>query len=94
MGSMEAIVRKVRDINEHERYVLEHVLGQQLHENQQVVFQIVTLGKEPPLATETVSDADADELPDWCNVFEGLTDDQIAELDAVIRERANLSRPS
>ncbi len=91
---MEAIIRKVRDIEEHERHVLEHVVGRQLHENQQVVIQIETLDAEPSQSAETTGEPDVDELPDWCNVFEGLTDDQIADLDAAIRERANFTRPS
>ena len=43
---MEAIIRNVRDIEASERHMLEHVVGRQLKENQQVIIQIVTLGKE------------------------------------------------
>jgi hypothetical protein len=34
----------------------------------------------------------AGSLPEWCNVFEGLSDDEIDEIDSVILNRADLSR--
>lgn len=33
-------------------------------------------------------------LPDWCNVYEGLSDEEIADLQRIILQRADLSRPS
>jgi hypothetical protein len=33
-------------------------------------------------------------LPPWCHVYEGLTDPEIAELEAVVLSRCNLTRPS
>jgi len=32
-------------------------------------------------------------LPDWCNVYDGLTDDEIEDVEAVILNRSDLSRP-
>ncbi len=89
----EAIVRKVRDIGESERHVLERVLGQKLEENQQVMIRVVTLGSDGAQSPEK-AETPAEELPDWCNVYDGLTDDEIADLEAVIRQRADLTRPS
>lgn len=94
MVNMEAIIRQVRDIEESERHVLEHVLGRQLKENQQVIIQVVTIGIQSSPQAESDGESDADQLPEWCNVYEGLTDEQIADLDSAIRERANLTRPS
>jgi hypothetical protein len=94
MLSMEAIIRQVRDIEESERHVLEHVLGHQLKENQQVIIQVVTLGIQPLPPAESEIAAESDQLPEWCNVYEGLTDEQIDDLDTAIRERADLTRPS
>jgi hypothetical protein len=91
---MEPIVRKVRDIGKRERYVLEDLVGRKLRENQQVVIQVETLdpeGAQTPEQAETLTEG---ELPDWCNVYEGLTDNEIADLESVILERANLTRPS
>jgi hypothetical protein len=33
-------------------------------------------------------------LPEWCNVYDGLTDEQIAEVEEVILQRSDLTRPS
>ena len=35
----------------------------------------------------------ADELPDWCNVYEGLSDQEIDGLESIVLQRANLNRP-
>src|SRR5258708_7986349 len=56
MAGMEAIIRNVRDIETSERQVLEHVLGQRLRENQQVIIPAVTLFRESPEGDE-VTDA-------------------------------------
>jgi hypothetical protein len=32
-----------------------------------------------------------DELPPWCNVYDGLTDDEIADVESAILERPNLT---
>jgi hypothetical protein len=72
---MEAIIRNVRDIETSERQVLEHVLGQQLRENQQVIIQVVTLPREAPEGGEAVDATPSRRLPEWCNVFAGLSDE-------------------
>jgi hypothetical protein len=94
IGLMDAVVRKVRDIDESERHVLEHMLGRSLHEDQQIIMQVVTLGGATASIPGAGDAADSDELPEWCNVYEGLTAQQIADLESVILERVNLSRPS
>lgn len=35
----------------------------------------------------------AGKLPEWCNVYAGLTDDEIADLEKRILTRADLTRP-
>jgi hypothetical protein len=88
---MELITRHTRDLEPDERRVLERVLGRQLQDNQEVIIQVVTLGTQPaggqapPLPGQ---------LPDWCNVFEGLTGEQLAEVEQVILRRSNLTGPS
>ena len=86
---MERITRNVAEIEAHDRQVLEHIFGQQLRDNQQVVIQIVNI--EVSQGTSNGRPA-VGTLPDWCNVYEGLTDDQIADLERVVLTRAELSR--
>jgi len=36
----------------------------------------------------------AGKLPEWCNVYAGLSDEEIADVEKTILTRADLSRPS
>ena len=89
---METIIRNVRDIETSERLVLEHVLGRQLQENHQVIIQVVTVEPHPENGIQEVYRSG--QLPDWCQVYAGLTDEQVTEVEKVILQRANLSRAS
>lgn len=82
-SEMESIIRNVRDIETNQRRALEQVLGQKLQENQQIIIQVVTPVKEPE-----------QRLPDWCNVYEGLTAERVTEIEDVILGRCDLTRPS
>lgn len=86
---METIIRHVRDLDASERSALEQLVGHSLHENQQLVIQVMTLsipGRQPAASATT--------LPDWCNVYQGLTEDEIAGVERVALERADLTRSS
>jgi hypothetical protein len=37
---------------------------------------------------------DREALPDWCRVYEGLSDQEIAEVENDVLDRAVLTRPS
>ncbi|HEV7223522.1 MAG TPA: hypothetical protein VGN42_12525 [Pirellulales bacterium] len=82
---METIVRNVRDLDQTDRSALERVVGRQLGESQQVVIQVMNGAVEPagtPIAE--------DQLPAWCDVYEGLSDARIDELDgAIIRDHSS-----
>jgi len=85
---METIIRQVRDLLANERSSIEQLVGHSLGENQQLVIQVVTLDVHTPGAGA----ASGKGLPDWCNVYEGLTDEQIADLERVMLQRAELTR--
>ena len=92
---MEKVIRNVSDIDRADRQALEHVLGQSLRENQQVVIGIVNLDITKESATQPPPRRPSgDGLPDWCNVYEGLTDEEISDLEKLILARADLRRPS
>lgn len=87
---MESITKNVRDISLPDKLALEHVIGQQLTENQQVIIQICSLDlRSEPATTEAES---ARGLPDWCNVYAGLTDEEVAAVEQTALQRANLTR--
>lgn len=91
---MESIIRNVRDIDTRERKALEHVLGHQLKENQQIIIQVVTVSAAPDSQDTTKVPDQAGKLPEWCNVFAGLTDDEMTDVESAIHQRADLTRPS
>lgn len=86
---MESITRNVAEIAAADRQALEHVVGQQLRENQQVVIHIVNMEVQPAKSNGTQPPG---MLPEWCSVYEGLSDQQVAELEEVVLTRADLSR--
>jgi len=90
---METIVRSIRDINSVDRHALEHVIGQQLRENQQVIIQVKTVGEMSGDTTPSQKTAgSAAALPPWCNVFDGLSDKEVEEIEAVILDRDHWTR--
>ena len=92
---MKTVIRNVDDMDASDRQALERLLGQSLHETQQLVIGIVNrqapFSDGPPAATRQAVGTPA--LPEWCNVYEGLSDAQIAELEQTILQRADMSRP-
>jgi len=92
---METIVRNIRDINSVDRHALEHVIGQPLQENQQVIIHVKTLGeKSSNSSSNQPPSSAAAALPAWCNVYDGLTDHEIGEIEAVILDRDHWTRDS
>ena len=90
---MENIIRDVRDIDNGDRQAIEHVVGQSLRDNQRLVIQIVNLDLQEPPPVQPPS-TPVGKLPDWCNVYEGLSDAEIAELEKIVLTRADLTRSS
>ena len=78
---METVVRHIRDLDQTDRSALERVVGHALGESQELVIQVTGDPKYQPANGEPVK---AGRLPDWCNVYEGLTDQQIDELNETI----------
>lgn len=91
---MEKITRNVRDLDSTERRVYESALGHELRANQQIIVQVITLGELPDESASGATNQTAGKLPDWCDVYEGLPDEQIAEIEQTVLQRADLNRPS
>ena len=78
---METIVRNVRDLGEIDRSLFERVIGHPLSENAQLVIQVKNAA---PRAAAT-----SRKLPAWCNVYEGLSESEIDDLDqAIVRNHS------
>lgn len=76
---METLVRNVRDLDQSDRSALERVVGHPLRESHRLVIQVTNAGAEEPASRPA-----GDELPAWCDVYEGLSDSEIDDLDAAI----------
>ena len=86
---MDSIIRNVRDIDSRERQSLENVPGRPLKDNQRVIIQVVTV----PVQLEG-DETPATKLPVWCDVYAGLTDEEIAEIEKIALSRADMTRSS
>ncbi len=84
---METVTCNVRDLPQSDRSALERVVGHPLRESEQVVIQVMS----PPTAETAAVPPVSGELPDWCNIYQGLSDLQIDELDQAIT-RSDSSR--
>lgn len=93
---MDTIVRYVRDIDADGRRALEHLLGRRLDEDQQLVIRVLTPDKGPAAepGSEVRTAGPSARLPEWCNVFDGLTDNQVGDVEGAIVRRSDLTRPS
>ena len=86
---METVIRNVGDIPVGDRSVLERVVGHQLRESQQLVIQVVSM-VVPPSHAATKGDA----LPDWCNVYAGMTDNEADDLHgSIVRDHSSRALP-
>jgi hypothetical protein len=87
-------ILNVTEIAASDREALEHVLGQQLRDDQRVVVRVVNRDGLETLPKSTGASDDEESLPDWCNVFEGLSDQEVAAIEEVMLSRADLTRPA
>jgi len=91
---MESIIRNVKDIDPAQRSLYESLLGQELHENQQLIIQVISLDEGDASKKPDVQAGQQGQFPDWCNVYEGLSDDEIAKLETAILDRNQWTRSS
>jgi len=90
---MADFVRNVSEIDFADRQAMEHLLGQRLRENEQLVIRVVTFKSSPePSDTPPPSSGTMAVLPEWCNVYAGLSDEEIADLERTVLTRADLTR--
>jgi hypothetical protein len=89
---MDSIVRNISEMNDGDRRALEHVVGRELHADQQLVIHIVNLDKHQQKSDDSALPVNG--LPDWTDVYAGFSEKDIAEIEAIALQRADLTRPS
>jgi hypothetical protein len=89
VANMETVIHQVGNLGDGERSAAEQLVGHPLHQNQQLVIHVVDL---EPISTEPSLGAEGQQLPDWCNVYAGLSDAEVAALERAISQRLDLTR--
>ena len=85
---METITRQVGELQDNERSAAELLVGHSLRGNERLILQVLELDvvQPPEQGSQPV-----ESLPAWCNVYEGLTDEEVEKIDQSIT-RCNLTR--
>jgi hypothetical protein len=93
---MEEIIRNVRDLPSDERRTYEQAVGHPLRENQQILLRVITLTNDngTPDEKDRFDGRPVQTLEDYARVYEGLSQEEIEEIDKIINTRANLTRPT
>ena len=87
ISALETISRQVDELRPQERSAVELLLGHSLRGTERLILQIVDVD-----ASHQTQDSGSDQrLPAWCNVYEGLTDEEIEKIGESIL-RCNLTR--
>ncbi len=84
---METITRQVGEMQANERSAAELLIGHRLRGHEKLILQVVNLD----MVEQASESRPAQSLPDWCNIYNGLTDVEIDNIDKSIT-RCNLSR--
>ncbi len=85
---METIKRQVGELQANERSAAELLLGHRLRGNEQLILHVVELDVVAPPDNDAQL---AQTLPEWCNVYKGLTDAEIDDIDKSIT-RCDMTR--
>ena len=85
---METITREVGELRDNERSAAELLLGHRLRGNERLILQVLDSDVVQPAGQDS---RPAQALSDWCNVYEGLTDEEVERIDQSIT-RGKLTR--
>ena len=86
---METITRQVGELQANERSAAELLVGHSLRGHERLILQVL----EFDLAESPSEDPrPAQTLEDWVHIYDGLSVDEIEEIDAIAKTRANLTR--
>ncbi len=78
----------VMTLDAEHRQALEDLIGVQLQANQRLIIGVTEIDR--PVSEGTPRGAQS--IEDWTTVYEGLSDEQVDEIDRIAKTRANLTR--
>ena len=85
---METITRDVGQMKTQERSAAELLGGHALREHERVIVHVL----EMPIPASATDARPPQSIDSWMHIYDGLSDEEIDEIDAVINTRANLTR--
>lgn len=85
---METITRDVGQMQSQERSAAELLVGHALREHERVIVHVLSLDADETATEDPQPDG---VLPDWCNVYAGMTDKEIGEVEQS-STRCNVTR--
>ena len=81
------VTRKLTELDPADLSVVERLMGQPLDHTTNLVLVLRTVDVPPVVALEQ-----PDELPAWCNVLEGMSDEELAAFRATLAVPVHLAR--
>jgi len=86
---METVIRNVNELSDSGRSAAETLIGHALDANQRLVIQVEQM---PGQSSTSTSESDCEQLPSWCDVYGGLSDERVQEIEQAISRRLDLTR--
>jgi hypothetical protein len=83
-------IKRISDLDPCDRSVVERVFGQRLDRSAESML-ILRVNDEP--ASDSPQ-AGEEGVPAWCNVLDGLSDEDLAEFDATVETPIRLANPA
>jgi hypothetical protein len=82
--------KRLSDLDPSDRAVIERVFGQPLDKSADSVLILRVNGEPGSHASQTGEE----NVPTWCNVLEGLSDEDLADFDAILKTPIRLANPA
>jgi hypothetical protein len=88
--AMSTVAFNVSDFSPDERRVVESIVGRALRDDEAITVGVSATAQRRSDAASGRGKSSA--LPDYYHVYEGLSDDEIARIESVVLQRANMTR--
>jgi hypothetical protein len=83
-------VKRISELDPRDRSIVERMFGQHLAESADAILILRVNGEQAPRTPPT----DDDDVPAWCNVLEGMSDEDLADFDAILKTPIQLAHPT
>lgn len=82
-------IRKIHELDPGDIPIVERVFGLKLDATSDAVLIL----RVTPPSQSRPNGADETEVPAWCNVLEGMSDEDLADFDAILNTPVRLAHP-